>query len=190
MAATAASAGHLHLSPLPPPEEPTVASTTPPSSVADDGRLPLAADVAEEAKASPSTTVQTHRRQALHRTIRAIHHNGNDEHIPDPSRPQADVDHSGHTKASLPRPPFIMLGTVPIIYQHAHEPARCHGHHLARAKGRHRCPRARHRLCPLPAARARCRLIATIRLLPAPSNNGLNQAAAKLGPAGNLHFIS
>ncbi|KAL5988554.1 hypothetical protein ACLOJK_026651, partial [Asimina triloba] len=36
--------------------------------------------------------------------------------------------------------PFIMLATVPIICQHAHEPARCHGHRLARADCRRRCP--------------------------------------------------
>ncbi|KAL5987223.1 hypothetical protein ACLOJK_041220, partial [Asimina triloba] len=47
-----------------------------------------------------------------------------------------------------------MLATVPIICQHAHEPARCHGHRLARANCRRRCPRARHRLCPLPASTA------------------------------------
>ncbi|KAL5980030.1 hypothetical protein ACLOJK_039142 [Asimina triloba] len=74
---------------------------------------------------------------------------------------------------------FIMLATVPIICQHAHEPARCHGHRLARADCRRCCPRARlHRLSHrLPTARASCRLIATIRLLPAPSNNGPDQAA-------------
>ncbi|KAL6004925.1 hypothetical protein ACLOJK_005483 [Asimina triloba] len=84
--------------PLPPPEEPTVASTMLPTSVADDGRLPLAADVAKEAKASPSTTARTHHGRAPRRAIQAIHHDGNGELIPDPSRPQADVDHSGHTR--------------------------------------------------------------------------------------------
>ncbi|KAL5985723.1 hypothetical protein ACLOJK_027710 [Asimina triloba] len=77
-----------------------------------------------------------------------------------------------------------MLATVPIICQHAHEPARCHGHRLARLICRRRCPLPPHRLCPLPAARARCRLITTIRPLPAPSNNGPDQAAAKLERAG------
>ncbi|KAL6000114.1 hypothetical protein ACLOJK_034792 [Asimina triloba] len=51
--------------------------------------------------------------------------------------------------------PFITLATVPIICQHAHEPARCLDHRLARADCRRRCPcvclhRLSHRL---PAAR-------------------------------------
>ncbi|KAL5994297.1 hypothetical protein ACLOJK_035169, partial [Asimina triloba] len=44
-----------------------------------------------------------------------------------------------------------MLATVPIICQHAHEPARCHGHRLARLICLRRCPLSPHRLCPLPA---------------------------------------
>ncbi|KAL5986314.1 hypothetical protein ACLOJK_014647 [Asimina triloba] len=64
--------------------------------------------------------------------------------------------------------PFIMLATVPIICQHASEPECCHGHRLARANCRRHCPRARHRLCPLPAARARCRLIAPSACCPRP----------------------
>ncbi|KAL5994051.1 hypothetical protein ACLOJK_034922, partial [Asimina triloba] len=63
-------------------------------------------------------------------------------------------------------------------------PARCHGHGLARANYWRHYPRTRlHRLSHrLPAARASCRLIATIRLLPAPSNNGPDQAVAKHRP--------
>ncbi|KAL5988866.1 hypothetical protein ACLOJK_026968 [Asimina triloba] len=115
MAATAASAGHLHLSPLLPLEEPTVASTTPPTSIADDGHLPLAADVAEEAKASPSTTARTHHGRAIITPIQAIHHDGDDEHILDPSRPQADVDHRGHTRrVILARHQQLQLHPAPI----------------------------------------------------------------------------
>ncbi|KAL5994879.1 hypothetical protein ACLOJK_024936 [Asimina triloba] len=70
--------------------------------------------------------------------------------------------------------PFITLATVPIICQHAHEPARCHGHHLARADCRvvdHASASTASAIaCPLPDAP--CRFIATICLLPAPSING------------------
>ncbi|KAL5994195.1 hypothetical protein ACLOJK_035067 [Asimina triloba] len=43
-------------------------------------------------------TARTHHGRAPRKAIQAIHHDGNDEHILDPSRPQADVDHSGHTR--------------------------------------------------------------------------------------------
>ncbi|KAL5985330.1 hypothetical protein ACLOJK_027311 [Asimina triloba] len=41
---------------------------------------------------------ETHHLQAILALIQAAHHNGNNEHIPDPSRLQANDDHSGHTR--------------------------------------------------------------------------------------------
>ncbi|KAL6001861.1 hypothetical protein ACLOJK_040425 [Asimina triloba] len=58
---------------------------------------------------------KTHRRQALHQAIRVIHHDGDNEHIPDPSRSQADVDHSGHTRrVFLARHQQLQLNPAPI----------------------------------------------------------------------------
>ncbi|KAL6003946.1 hypothetical protein ACLOJK_004492, partial [Asimina triloba] len=139
MAATAASAGHLHLSPLPPPEDPTVASTTPPTFVADDGRLPLAADVAEEAKASPSTTVRNppcagrrcpdpnhssrRRRRAHSRSVEAASRRSSqwphEANLPRPSSMNSSSSRSDRLDL-----PFIMQATVHplpamICIQHA-----------------------------------------------------------------------
>ncbi|KAL5990836.1 hypothetical protein ACLOJK_011741 [Asimina triloba] len=41
---------------------------------------------------------QTHHGRAILAPIQAAHHDGDDERISDPSRPQADVDHSGHKR--------------------------------------------------------------------------------------------
>ncbi|KAL5997384.1 hypothetical protein ACLOJK_008314 [Asimina triloba] len=59
---------------------------------------------------------ETHHARAVVAPIRAIHHDGDDEHIPDPSRPQADVDHSGHTRrVFLARHQQIQLYLAPIV---------------------------------------------------------------------------
>ncbi|KAL5995680.1 hypothetical protein ACLOJK_025748 [Asimina triloba] len=190
-------------------------------------------DAVEEDDEPTSPAGEIHHARAVVAPIRAIHHDGDDEYIQDPLRPQADVHHSGHTRqiflarhqqlqlhpapingskakehktfsskassnrrifqkplSSFPRlrpssarpglddpgrsschtadprsttqpaqptccrtsitPPPV-VATPTSICEHAHEPARCH--RLARANYRRRCPCARHRLCPLPAAR-------------------------------------
>ncbi|KAL6009478.1 hypothetical protein ACLOJK_022707 [Asimina triloba] len=67
-------------------------------------------------KKKPSSTVGTHHCPATIDAIRAIHHDGDDEHIPNPSRPQADVDHSGHTRQIfLTRHQQIHLHPAPIV---------------------------------------------------------------------------
>ncbi|KAL6001174.1 hypothetical protein ACLOJK_006906 [Asimina triloba] len=61
-------------------------------------------------------TTRTHHGQASRWAIQAVHHDGDDEHIPDPSRPQADVDHSGHTRGVfLARHQQIQLYLAPIV---------------------------------------------------------------------------
>ncbi|KAL5982013.1 hypothetical protein ACLOJK_016081 [Asimina triloba] len=60
-------------------------------------------------------------------------------------------------RTSITPPPVVatptpVVATPMSICQHAHEPARCH--RLARANCQRRCPRTRHRLCPLPASTA------------------------------------
>ncbi|KAL6012844.1 hypothetical protein ACLOJK_003333 [Asimina triloba] len=87
--------------PLPPVNSPRLLLLPPPTS--DDehaagDRLPLAADVAEEDILAVATAADTHHHRAIFAPIQAIHNDGDDEHIPDPSRPQADVDHRGHTR--------------------------------------------------------------------------------------------
>ncbi|KAL6000029.1 hypothetical protein ACLOJK_034706, partial [Asimina triloba] len=44
---------------------------------------------------------RTHHGRAILAPIQAVHHDDDDEHIPDPLRPQADIDHSGHTRPHL-----------------------------------------------------------------------------------------
>ncbi|KAL5999238.1 hypothetical protein ACLOJK_040688, partial [Asimina triloba] len=59
---------------------------------------------------------KTHHCRAVAAPIRAIHHDGDDEHIPDPSKPQDDVDHSGHTRrVFLARHQQIQLYLAPIV---------------------------------------------------------------------------
>ncbi|KAL5975340.1 hypothetical protein ACLOJK_019662, partial [Asimina triloba] len=72
--------------------------------------------------------VRTHHGRAIVAPIQAIHYDGDDEHIPDPSRPQADVDHRGHTRrifltqmthgvffSSPSRRPFSSKASVSIV---------------------------------------------------------------------------
>ncbi|KAL5978924.1 hypothetical protein ACLOJK_018819 [Asimina triloba] len=42
--------------------------------------------------------VKTHQRGVPHRAIQAIHHDHSIEPIPDPSRPQVDIDHNSHPR--------------------------------------------------------------------------------------------
>ncbi|KAL5985394.1 hypothetical protein ACLOJK_027378 [Asimina triloba] len=107
----------------PPPEPPS----TPMNAISSPAN-----DVHEEGE---PVGRQTHHARAVVALIRAIHHDGDDEHIPDPSRPQADVDHSGHTRQ--------------VFLARHRPPAACHEPHPART----RCPdpnaakERRHRLC-------------------------------------------
>ncbi|KAL6013474.1 hypothetical protein ACLOJK_003972 [Asimina triloba] len=64
---------------------------TPPAAT-----VPIAID--EEEDDAIVVLIDTHHRRASRRAIRAIQHEEDDEHILDPSRPQADVDHRGHTR--------------------------------------------------------------------------------------------
>ncbi|KAL5986401.1 hypothetical protein ACLOJK_014734 [Asimina triloba] len=48
------------------------------------------------------TAGDTHHCRAILAPIQAVHHDGDDEHIPDPLRPQGDLDHSGHTSNPSP----------------------------------------------------------------------------------------
>ncbi|KAL6002186.1 hypothetical protein ACLOJK_037634 [Asimina triloba] len=66
---------------------------------------------------------RTHHGRATIAPIRAIHHDGNDEHIPDLLRPQADIDHSGHTRrVFLARHQQIQLHPAPIVAHFKSEP--------------------------------------------------------------------
>ncbi|KAL6004433.1 hypothetical protein ACLOJK_004986 [Asimina triloba] len=66
----------------------------------------------------------THHHRAIFAPIRAIHHDGNDELIPDPSRPQADVDHRGHTRRDfLARHQQIQLHPAPIVAHFRSKPS-------------------------------------------------------------------
>ncbi|KAL5984393.1 hypothetical protein ACLOJK_018497 [Asimina triloba] len=83
--------------PSSPPNEALVIATTLPPSVklvaADERRTANGAHEEGEPAA-----VRTHHYWAVVTPIQVIHHDGNNEHIPNSSRPQPDVDHSGHTR--------------------------------------------------------------------------------------------
>ncbi|KAL5989103.1 hypothetical protein ACLOJK_027205 [Asimina triloba] len=65
----------------------------------------------------------THHCRVVVAPIRAIHHDGDDEHIPDPLRLQADVDHSGHTRrVFLARHQQIQLHPAPIVAHFKSQP--------------------------------------------------------------------
>ncbi|KAL6002206.1 hypothetical protein ACLOJK_037654 [Asimina triloba] len=74
---------------------------------------------------------QTHHGRATIAAIRAIHHEEGDELIPDLSRPQADVDHRGHTSRDFlarsfnrrfsPKPQQPISGHL-VFSVHANEP--------------------------------------------------------------------
>ncbi|KAL5980112.1 hypothetical protein ACLOJK_036579, partial [Asimina triloba] len=63
----------------------------------------VSSNVAVEEDDEPtSPTVRTHHHRAPRQAIQAAHHDDDDdEHIPDLSKPQADVDHSGHTRGHV-----------------------------------------------------------------------------------------
>ncbi|KAL5985307.1 hypothetical protein ACLOJK_027288 [Asimina triloba] len=62
-------------------------------------------------------TAQTHHGRAPRQTIQAIHHDGNNEHIPNPSRLQADVDHSGHTRKIFLTPPHQQIRAIHHVHK-------------------------------------------------------------------------
>ncbi|KAL5996729.1 hypothetical protein ACLOJK_007649 [Asimina triloba] len=73
---------------------------------------PCTVDVVEEGKLA---TVRTHHAHAVVAPIQATHHDGDDAHIPDLLRSQADVDHRGHTRrVFLARHQQIQLNLAPI----------------------------------------------------------------------------
>ncbi|KAL5978856.1 hypothetical protein ACLOJK_018751, partial [Asimina triloba] len=124
-------------------------------------------------------TARTHHRQASRRAIRAAHHVADVELIPDPSRPQADVDHSGHTRrpSNLPKaccchsPSSMRPGSVDPGHSSCRPPSpstptaiRYRPNSLSPppdAANRHR-PRLPAPATPLPTARCLRRLITTV----------------------------
>ncbi|KAL5979120.1 hypothetical protein ACLOJK_019017 [Asimina triloba] len=88
----------------------------------------------DNAQRPPSTThlavrssnahcCRTHHRRAIIAPIQAAHHDGDDEHIPDPSRPQADDHHNGHTRQIfLTSHQQIHLHPAPIVAHFKSEP--------------------------------------------------------------------
>ncbi|KAL5988891.1 hypothetical protein ACLOJK_026993 [Asimina triloba] len=110
MAATAATAGDAtvrrrHRS------KPAV----PPAAAARHASSPSHA-VNEEEDDAVVVLIDTHHRRASQRAIQATHHDGDDAHIPDLLRSQADVDHRGHTRrVFLARHQQIQLYPAPIV---------------------------------------------------------------------------
>ncbi|KAL6005266.1 hypothetical protein ACLOJK_005828 [Asimina triloba] len=80
-------------------------------------------DVHEEEDEGELTAGDTHHCRAIVAPIQVIHHDGNNEHILDPSRPQADDDHSGHTRQIfLTRHQQIHFHLAPIVAHFKSEP--------------------------------------------------------------------
>ncbi|KAL5994343.1 hypothetical protein ACLOJK_024392 [Asimina triloba] len=111
------------LPPLPPPVKPH--TPTPTATVRSRRRH----HTAEVATTTPTATVaidsavrppvifiiNTHHRRVSRRTIRAIHHEEDDAHIPDLLRAQTDADHSGHTRrVFLARHQQLQFNPAPI----------------------------------------------------------------------------
>ncbi|KAL5980934.1 hypothetical protein ACLOJK_028854 [Asimina triloba] len=91
---------------------PTMLLRPPPTAT-----VPIA--VNEEEDDAVVVLIYTHHWRASLRTIRIIHHDEDDAHIPDLLRPQADVDHRGHTRrVFLARPisPFIFPNPSVVIF--------------------------------------------------------------------------
>ncbi|KAL5997286.1 hypothetical protein ACLOJK_008216 [Asimina triloba] len=119
------------LPPLPPPVKPhtptptaTVRSRRRHHAAAVATTLPSPTNEAVAVERANTHGRRTHYVQASRWTIQAIHHDGDDEHIPDPSRPQADVDHRGHTRrVFLARHRQIQLYPAPIVAHFRSKPS-------------------------------------------------------------------
>ncbi|KAL5979456.1 hypothetical protein ACLOJK_019360, partial [Asimina triloba] len=160
MAATIAADEATPSPPLDPAVPPAVAARSQPPRCCRQPCIVAVARRRRRRRRSRRRPSKTHHCGAVVAPIQAIHHDGNNELIPDLLRSQAEVDHRGHTRRVFlahhqqiqlhPAPivspsghpfsqkllppflvinkawisrsrPFIMLATVPIICQHAHE---------------------------------------------------------------------
>ncbi|KAL5999239.1 hypothetical protein ACLOJK_040689 [Asimina triloba] len=148
---------------------------SPPPSPPRRARCATTVDGNERCRRRPS---KTHHCRAVAAPIRAIHHDGDDEHILDPSRPQDDVDHSGHTRrVFLARHQQIQLYLAPIVAHFKSKPfhrpsgrrflllpvARNHGCTACR-----RLPETATTLPTLTCSRCRCpdACLPSVRILP------------------------
>ncbi|KAL6002213.1 hypothetical protein ACLOJK_037661 [Asimina triloba] len=76
---------------IPPAVPPTAISTTPPSRCRRPSSYAQPQSTTHDVRSINAHGRPTHHFRAIVAPIQAIHHDGDDEHIPDPPRPQADA---------------------------------------------------------------------------------------------------